>query len=168
MLDEADDFDDGFDGGVGDDAVAEVEDVAGAVCGEGEDLFDAGLEDGGRGEEGDGVEVALDRAAGAGGAPTFVEGDAPVEAEDVCGGFAEGGEERGGVYAEVDDGDAEGLDAGDELGGGGEAVLAVVGDGERAGPGVEDLDNVGAGGDLLGGLGGEDFDQLGHEEGPGG
>ena len=37
----------------------------------------------------------------------------------------------------------------DELGGGGEAVLAVVGDGEGAGPGVEDLDDVGAGFDLL-------------------
>ena len=70
----------------------------------------------------------------------MVEGDAPVEAEDVGAGFAHGGEEGGGVDAEVDDGDAEGFDALDELGGGGEAVLAVVGDGERAGPGVEDLD----------------------------
>ena len=106
-------------------------------------------------------------AARASGADAFVEGDAPVEAEDVCGGFAEGGEERGGVYAEVDDGDAEGLDAGDELGGGGEAVLAVVCDGERSGPGVEDLDDIGSGGDLLRGVVDDDGNELFHEERPG-
>ena len=72
---------------------------------------DAGFEDVCGGEEGDGVEVALDGDAVADGAPAFVEGDAPVEAEDVGAGFAHGGEEGGGVDAEVDDGDAEGLDA---------------------------------------------------------
>jgi hypothetical protein len=44
-LDEADDAADGVDGGVWDDAVAEVEDVAGAAGGEGEDFEDAGFED---------------------------------------------------------------------------------------------------------------------------
>jgi len=49
-------------------------------------------------------------------------GVAPVRAsEDVRAGGAHGGEERRGVHAEVDDGDAEGLDAADERGGGGEA-----------------------------------------------
>ena len=43
-LDEVDDAEDGVDGGVGDDAVAEVEDVAGAVGGLREDFFDAGFE----------------------------------------------------------------------------------------------------------------------------
>ena len=97
------------------------------------------------------------------GAPALIERDAPVEADDVGAGLAEGGQERGGVDAEVDDGDAEGLDAADELGGGGERVGAVVGDGERAGPGVEDLDDVGAGGDLLRGEVGEDGDELVHQ-----
>jgi hypothetical protein len=82
-------------------------------------------------------------------ASSLRRGDAPVEAEDVRAGLSHGGEHGGGVDAEVDDGDAEGLDALDELGGGGEAVLAVVGDGEGADPGVEDLDAVGAGFDLL-------------------
>ena len=129
--------------------------------------LDAGLEDVEGGEEGDGVEIALDGGAVADGAPAFVEGDAPVEAEDVGAGFGHGGEHGGGVDAEVDDGDAEGLDALDELGGGGEAVLAIVGDGEGAGPGVEDLDAVGAGFDLLLRVGDEDGDELLHEQGPG-
>ncbi len=144
-----DELDDVFDRGAGDDAVAEVEDVAGAAGGGGEDFGDAGVEDFLRGEEGDGVEVALDGDAVVEGAPGLVEGGAPVEAEDVAAGLAHEGEEGGGFDAEVDDGDAEGLDAADEFGGGGEAVVAVVGDGESAGPGVEDLDDVGAGGDLL-------------------
>ena len=43
-LDEVDDAEDLVDGGVGDDAVAEVEDVAGAAGGEREDFEDAGFE----------------------------------------------------------------------------------------------------------------------------
>ena len=155
-----DDGEDGLDGGGGDDAVAEVEDVAGAAGGGGEDLGDAGVEDFGRGEEGDGVEVALDGYGVVEGAPGLVERGAPVEAEDIGAGVAHGGQERCGVHAEVDDGDAEGADAGDEVGGGGEDVLAIVGGGERADPGVEDLNDVGAGGDLLGGVIGEDGDEL--------
>jgi len=145
-------------GCAGDDAMAQVEDVAGTVRGQLEDFGDAGFEDGFRGEQGDGVEIALNGAAWAGGADAFIEGDAPVEAEDVCSGFAEGGEQACGIYAEVDDGDAEGLDALDEFCGGGEAVPAVIRDGECACPGVEDLDDVGAGFYLLGGVGDEDFD----------
>ena len=59
-FDLADDGEDGFDGGGGGDSVAEVEDVSGTAGGGGEDLGDAGVEDVGRGEESDGVEVALD------------------------------------------------------------------------------------------------------------
>ena len=84
----------------------------------------------------------------------------------VGSGLAHGGEEGCGVDAEVDDGDAEGLNIADELGGGGEGVVAVVGGGERADPGVEDLDDVGTGFDLLGGVGDEDGDEFLHQEGP--
>jgi len=146
--------------------MAEVEDVAGTVGGVGEDFGDAGLEDGFGREEGDGVEIALDRGGVAEGVPGAVERCAPVEAEDVGAGFLHGGEERGSVHAEVDDGDAEGADALDEFCGGGEAVLAVVGGGERPGPGIEDLDDVGAGFDLLLGEGGEDGDEFLHQERP--
>ena len=90
-LDEVDDGEDGVDGGVGDDAVAEVEDVAGAVGGRGEDFGDAGVEDFVGGEEGDGVEVALDGDAVVEVGPGAVERGAPVEAEDVAAGLAHGG-----------------------------------------------------------------------------
>ena len=50
----------------------------------------------------------------------------------------------------------------------GEAELAVVVDGERAGPAVEDLDDVGAGFDLLAGEAGEHGDKLFHQQRPGG
>ncbi len=99
-----------------------------------------------------GIEVTLDGRVGASETPAFVERDAPVEAEDVCTGGGHGGEERRGVDAEVDDGDAKGLDALDEFAGLGQDVVDVVVDGERAGPAVEDLDDVCAGCDLLRGV----------------
>ncbi len=147
--------------------MAEVEDVSGAAGGGGQDLCDAGVEDLGWSEEGDRIEVALHGDGVVESAPGLIERGAPVEAEDIGGGLSHGGEERCGVHAEVDDGDAEGADAGDEVGGGSEDVGAVVGGGERADPGVEDLDDIGAGGDLLGGVVGEDGDELRHEDGPG-
>ena len=158
----------GLNRGVGDDAVAEVEDVAGSAGGVGEDFGDAGFEDLFGGEEGDGVEISLHGDGVVEGAPGLIEGRAPVEAEDIAAGLAHGGEERCGVDAEVDDGDAEGLDAADEFGCGREGVVAIVGDGERADPGIENLDDVGAGGYLLGGVVGEDGDELVHEDSPGG
>ena len=57
-----------------------------------EDFADAGFEDVSGSEEGDGIEVALDGGAVADGAPALVEGDAPVEAQDVGGGFGHGRE----------------------------------------------------------------------------
>src|SRR5580658_6271270 len=101
-LDEVDDAEDGVYGGVGNDAVAEVEDVAGAAGGEREDLEDAGFEDLFGSEESDRVEVALHGGVVSDGAPAGVERDAPVEADDVGAGLAEGGKEAGGVDAEVD------------------------------------------------------------------
>ena len=142
--------------------------MAGAAFGGGEDFGYAGVEDFGWGEEGDGVEVSLERDGVAEDVPDLVERGAPVEAEDVAAGLAHDGQEGGGFYSKVDDGDAEGLDVADELGGGGEGVGAVVGGRERADPGVEDLDDVGTGGDLLGGVVGEHGDEFIHEGGPGG
>src|ERR1035437_1065091 len=110
-LELADYLEDGFYWGVGDDAVAEVEDVAGASYGLGEDFGDAGSEDLFGGEESDGVEVALDGDGVVEGAPGLIKRSAPVEAEDVAGGLAHGGQDRCGVDTEVDDGDAKSLDA---------------------------------------------------------
>jgi hypothetical protein len=166
LLDPFDDLDDVVDGRARYDAVAKVEDVSGSAGAESKDFANAGLEDVERGEEGDGVEVALDGSAVTDGAPALIEWDAPVEAEDVGPGLGHGGKHGGCVDAKVDDGDAEGFDALHELGGGGEAVLAVVGDGERADPGVEDLDAVGAGFYLLLRVGDEDRIELLHQQRP--
>ena len=81
-------LEDGFDGCVGDYAVAEVEDVAGAVRGGGEDFGDAGFDYFFGGEERDGVEVALDGDGVVEVAPGAIDGRAPVEAEDVAAGLA--------------------------------------------------------------------------------
>jgi hypothetical protein len=166
LLDPLDNLNDVVDGGSGNDAMAEVEDMTGAAVGEGKDFADAGLEDIEGGEEGDGVEVPLNSAAGAYRTPAFVEGNPPVETEDVRCSFGHGGEHGGGVDSKVNDGDAEGLDALNELGGGGEAVLPVVGDREGTDPGVEDLDAVGASFHLLLRVGYEDSVELIHEERP--
>jgi hypothetical protein len=163
----ADNLEDGFYRGGGDDSVAEVEDVAGAVGGGGEDFRYAVVEDLLGSEEGDGIEVTLDGDRVVKLAPGEVEWGTPVEAENVAAGLAHDGKQRRGFDAEVDDRDAESLDIADEPGGGGERVVAVVGDGERADPGVEDLDDVGAGFDLLSGVVGEDGDELVHQDGPG-
>ena len=78
FLDPVGDVDDRLDWGFGDDAVAEVEDVAGTAVGGSEDFFDAGFEDGFGGEEANGVEVALHRCAVTDRAPALVERDAPI------------------------------------------------------------------------------------------
>src|SRR6202041_2569978 len=92
LLDEIDDTQDAFDGRAGDDAVTEVEDVSGTAGGLREDFFDAGFEDCIGREEGDGIEVTLHGGGVADGAPAFVKRNAPVEADDVCAEFAEGGQ----------------------------------------------------------------------------
>ena len=97
--------------GFGQDAVAEIEDVAGAAGGEAQNFFGAGFQFLPVGEEQHGVEIALHGAPVIEARPAFVERDAPVEADDVGSGFAHGGQQRGGVDAEINDGDADVLDA---------------------------------------------------------
>ena len=64
-------------------------------------------------EEQDGIEIALNGAAMLKIAPTFVERDAPIEADNISFGFIHRGEQRGAVSAKVNDGSAgfpQGLD----------------------------------------------------------
>ncbi len=70
------------------DAVAEVEDVAGAAGGLSENFGGAAADFGAVGEKHAGVEVALHGAVEADGAPGVVEANAPVDADD---GAADGG-----------------------------------------------------------------------------
>ena len=107
-----------------------------------------------------GVEITLHRDRVVEVAPGLVERDSPVESEDVGAGLAHGGEQAGGVDSEVDDGNAEGLHFADEDFRRGQDEVAIVGDAERSGPAVEDLDDVGSGGDLLRGIFAEDDDEL--------
>src|SRR5690349_4571342 len=79
-----------FDGRLLEDAVAQVEDVAGAVGGLVENLFGAAADGFFVGEEDERVEVALDGAALADGLPGVVEANPPVDADDVPTGFGHG------------------------------------------------------------------------------
>ena len=147
--------------------MAEIEDVAGFAGGLFQDLFDALFDEGLGGKEGDGVKVALEGGTGAQGGAGGGDGGAPVKAEDVCAGGLHDGEQGGGVDAEVDDGDTHVADVLYQEFRRGEAELFVIGEGEVAGPGVEDLDDVGSGFDLLAGVGGEDGDEFFHQQEPG-
>ena len=74
FADELHDCLDVFDGGAGNDAVAEIEDVAGASGGLIEDVVDAAAHELGVREEGDGIEIALDRAGVVEAAPGLSSG----------------------------------------------------------------------------------------------
>jgi hypothetical protein len=80
-----------FDWGTGDNAVTKIKDVAGAACGLLEDLADALAKQVFVGEERYGVEVALHGYRMPESGPALVQGNAPIEPDDVGAGFAPGG-----------------------------------------------------------------------------
>ena len=88
------------------DAVAEVEDVAGAVGGLIEDLFSAAANGLFVGEEDERVEIALNSFCLADDFPGIVEADAPVDTDYLSAGFGEKRQEGGVAGGEVDDGNA--------------------------------------------------------------
>ena len=93
--------------------------------------------------------------------PAFVERNAPVEADDLGSGLRHRRQQRGAVGAEVDDGNVGFfLQALDELRGRHQRVAAIVFHAQAAHPAVEDLQHVGAGAHLLGGVLGQHVDQL--------
>ena len=135
-----------------DHAVSEIEDVpcAGAV-GQLEHARDASLLLAQRQEEGGGIEVSLQRDGRPDAAARLVEGDAPVDTDDVRAGCRELGEQLAGLYAEDDHGLRilrVALQAGDHARDVGRAKFRVVLRPESAGPGIEDLQRVRAGGEL--------------------
>ena len=73
-----------IDRGLGQDAVAQIEDVAGPSRRLSEDGLDATAQLGQRREEGRGIEVALHRDVVTQARPPGVEVDAPVEPDDVA------------------------------------------------------------------------------------
>src|SRR6266508_2968579 len=149
--------------GVGQDAVAEVEDVPVAACDCFEDPERRGLSPLPGAEQEGGIEIPLDGAVRADDLPAALDRDPPVEADDVA---ADGGhvaEEMERAGAEVDRGHVHARQhslgvRGDEL--------AVVVRGESTDPGVEELDDVRARVDLRREVGDERLRKLVHEAVP--
>ena len=95
------------------------------------------------------VEVALQRVVGTDPAARLRQRHAEVDADDVGARVAHVGEQLARPDAEVDLRDTEVRDVGERTGRVRQDVLAVVARGQRADPGVEELDGARAGQDLL-------------------
>ena len=147
--------------------------MAGASGGLAQNVLGAALEFFPIGEEQYRIEVALYGAFVAERLPAGVKRDAPVEANDFGSGLLHRGKKGRAVGAEIDDGHsglflADLLQAFDEVGHVRQSVAAVVFDAQAAHPAVENLDGVGSGAHLLGGILGGHGDQLLHQFVPGG
>src|SRR5271165_2932969 len=103
-----------FDRCIGNNAVAEVEDMSGAAPCLIKDLAYPFADELGPGEQCDGVEIALHRARIIKVTPRRIERNPPVKPEDVRPGLAHRGKQAGGVHAEVDHRHAHGLNVADE------------------------------------------------------
>ena len=99
-------------------------------------------------------------------APAFVERDAPVEADDFGSGFIHRGQQRGAIGAKINDGRAGFLQTLYQAGHMRQNVAAVIFHAEAADPAVENLDDIGAGAHLGGGIFCGDLDQLAHQRIP--
>jgi hypothetical protein len=143
--------------------MAEIEDVAGASGGEAQNFFSSRLQFLPIREQEDGIEIALHGAAMMEIAPALVERDAPIETDDVSASFIHGGQKRGAICTEINNGSAGLLQALDHGGDVGQNVAAIIFDTQAADPAIENLDDVSTGAHLCGGVLGRDIDQLGHQ-----
>src|SRR5580658_547771 len=155
-----------FNRSAGNDAVAEIENVAGTTARIAQNLFHAQLNNLKRREERDGIEVALHRAARTHGTPALVERLPPVEADYVSACRRHIGEQTRGFNAEVNYGHAHLLHGSDEPLGRLEDIFAIVGQREGADPTVEDLDHVCAAQHLKAAILFEHFDELFDQHAP--
>src|ERR1700721_307513 len=147
----------------GEDAMAEIEDVAGASGGEAQNCFGSRLQFLPIREQEDGIEIALHGAAMMEIAPALVERDAPIETDDVGASFIHGGEKGGAIGTEINNGSAGLLQALDHGGDVGQNVAAIILDTQATDPAIENLDDVSAGAHLCGGVLGGDIHKLGHQ-----
>ncbi len=81
--------------------MAEIEDVAGASGGELENILGTRFQFFPICEEQHGIQISLHGAAVVEIAPTFIERDAPVEADHFRSGFVHRGKQRGAIGAEI-------------------------------------------------------------------
>src|SRR5580693_520852 len=144
------------------DAVAKIEDVAGVPAGESKNMFGARLQLFPIRKEQNGIQIALYRAAVLEIAPGLVEWDPPVEADDLGSGLTHRGKQCRGVGAKINYRGSGLLQTLDQVRQVGQDVAAIVFDAEAADPTVENLDDVGAGVHLGGGVLGGDIHQLAH------
>ena len=121
----------------------EVEDVPRPPAGERQDVACFPRDDVEGGEQDPGIEIALDAAAADPG-PGLVEREAPVDADDVAPGPRHGLEEMRGGRAEVDGGHPGGGNRLEDAPAVGEDRRLVGAHRQRPGPGIEELDHLGA------------------------
>ncbi len=96
-------------------------------------------------------------------APAPVEGDAPVEADDFSSGFIHRGKQRGAIGAKVNNRCAGFLQTLHQAADVGQNVAAIIFHAEAADPTVENLDDIGSGTHLRGGIFGGNVNQLAHQ-----
>ena len=116
----------GVDRGAGHNAVAQVEDVTGTSSGLNEDLAHALAEQVFAGEQGYGVEIALNRHGVAEGGPALIEGNSPVKPDDIGAGLPHSRQDGGGVDSEINDGHTQSLYLAHQAGGNGQDEVVVV------------------------------------------
>ena len=150
----------------GQDSVAQIEDVAGAPGGEAEDFFRAPLQFLPVGKEQDGIEISLHGALVIEAGPALIEGNTPVESDHIGSSFVHGGKQRRAVSSEINDGHTGFLQLLHHAGDVGQHVAAIVFHAEATDPAVENLDDVGSGAHLIGGICRGDGNQLAHERVP--
>src|SRR6185437_4172615 len=130
----------------GQDAVAEVEDMAGAAGGLVENRADAPANLGEAGEQRDRIEVALHADAVAEAGPRLAKVDAPVQSDDVAAGLAHQLQQVAGHGAEMNYRHTRAQRRNDGRGMRQDVAAIIVGS-EDADPTVEELHEVGAGRD---------------------
>ena len=109
----------------------------------------------------------MHRVAVAHGAPAFIEGLPPVEADHIGAGRGHFAQQARGLHAKVDHRHAHLLNRAHQALGGLEGVLAIVGEAERADPTVEDLNHIRAGLNLKAAILFENVDDLVEQTAPG-
>ena len=132
----------------GQDAVAQVEDVAGTASRAPQDVVHAGQEALARGEEQRRIEVALDGDVGPRALPALVEWRPPVDADDGAAGLALDRQQVAGGRPEVDLGHIQAVEPVEDPPDVGEHELQIVLLVERPDPRVEHLHRLGSSLDL--------------------
>ena len=149
-----------LDGSLRQNAVAKIKDVAGASGGAAQNIFRSRLQLFPVGEQQHRIEIALHGATMVEALPAFVERNAPVESDDVRARFFHGGQQRGAVGAEINDGRSRLLQLLHHAGDMRQDVAAIIFHAQASDPTVENLNHIGPGPHLFRRIFRRDSDQL--------